>query len=166
MERKFRYGIWKMPEWNERFQEWNGRQSSILPYQILCIVFTEKYIPMSGSDKYYCHRSIQLQYQRILFVDKSRYSGCVHCIIVSTLEFCSIDVTVDDLDKFDLLFFFILRLTICPVVNFVFLHRQETSYLLFYPRVSLILLILLVFKLIVILLGVKAWYFYYGKCSS
>ena len=26
MERKFRYGIWKMPEWNER-------QSSILPYQ-------------------------------------------------------------------------------------------------------------------------------------
>ena len=33
MERKFRYGIWKMPEWNGRFQEWNGRQSSILPYQ-------------------------------------------------------------------------------------------------------------------------------------
>ena len=33
MERKFRYGIWKMPEWNGRFREWNGRQSSILPYQ-------------------------------------------------------------------------------------------------------------------------------------
>ena len=33
MERKFRYGIWNMPEWNGRFQEWNGRQSSILPYQ-------------------------------------------------------------------------------------------------------------------------------------
>ena len=33
MERKFRYGIWKMLEWNGRFQEWNGRQSSILPYQ-------------------------------------------------------------------------------------------------------------------------------------
>ena len=30
MERKFRYGIWKMPEWNGRFQEWNGRQFSIL----------------------------------------------------------------------------------------------------------------------------------------
>ena len=28
MERKFRYGIWKIPEWNGRFQEWNGRQSS------------------------------------------------------------------------------------------------------------------------------------------
>ena len=33
MERKFRYGIWKMPKWNGRFQEWNRRQSSILPYQ-------------------------------------------------------------------------------------------------------------------------------------
>ena len=77
----------------------------------------------------------------------------------------SIDVTVDDLDRFDLLFF-ILRLTICPVVNFVFLHRHENSYLLFYPCFSLILFIFLVFKLIVILFGVKAWYFYYGKCSS
>ena len=33
MERKFRYGIWKMPEWNGIFQEWNARQSSLLPYQ-------------------------------------------------------------------------------------------------------------------------------------
>ena len=33
MERKFWYEIWKMPEWNGRFQVWNGRQSSILPYQ-------------------------------------------------------------------------------------------------------------------------------------
>ena len=33
MEWKFRYGIWKIPEWNGRFQEWNGRLSSILPYQ-------------------------------------------------------------------------------------------------------------------------------------
>ena len=33
IERKFQYGIWKMLEWNGRFQEWNGRQSSILPCQ-------------------------------------------------------------------------------------------------------------------------------------
>ena len=33
MERKFRYGIRKMPKWNGRFQEWNGRYSSILSYQ-------------------------------------------------------------------------------------------------------------------------------------
>ena len=62
--------------------------------------------------------------------------------------------------------FFILTLTICPLVNFVFLHRHENSYLLFHPRFSLILFIVLVFKLIVIFFGVKAWYFYYGKCSS
>ena len=31
-------------EWNGRFQEWNGRQSSIpIPYYILCNVFREKY---------------------------------------------------------------------------------------------------------------------------
>ena len=92
---------------------------------------------------------------------------CMHCIIISKLQFnCSIDVTVDDLDRFNLLFFFTLRLTICPVVNLVFLHRHKNSYLLFHPRFSLILCIFLVFKLTVILFGVKVWYFYYGKCSS
>ena len=33
LERSFWYGIWKIPEWNGRLQEWNGRQSCILPYQ-------------------------------------------------------------------------------------------------------------------------------------
>ena len=46
-------------------------------------------------------------------------------------------------------FFFILRLTICPVVN-VFFHRHENSYLLFHSSFSLILFIFLVFMLIVI----------------
>ena len=48
MEGKFRYGIWKGPEWNGRFQEWNGRLSFILPYQFyarfLLMAFTDKYI--------------------------------------------------------------------------------------------------------------------------
>ena len=82
---------------------------------------------MLGSDKQYCHRSIQLQYLRIVFVDKSQFK-------------CSIDVTVDNLDGFDCFFFcFFLRLTICPVVNFVFLRRHKNLYLLFPPRFSLIL---------------------------
>ena len=45
MERKYRYGIWNMPEWNGRFQEWNGRQSSILPYQFhtrFCALHSQK----------------------------------------------------------------------------------------------------------------------------
>ena len=33
MEWKFQYRIWKMPERNGRFQEWNERQSFTLPYQ-------------------------------------------------------------------------------------------------------------------------------------
>ena len=56
MERKFWYGIWKMPEWNGMEDFKNGMEDN-LPYfhtnsiLDLCIVFTEKYIPMSGSDK-------------------------------------------------------------------------------------------------------------------
>ena len=47
MERKFRYGIWKMPEWNEMEDFKNGMED-YLPYfptnsiLDLCIVFTEK----------------------------------------------------------------------------------------------------------------------------
>ena len=56
MERKFRYGIWKMPEWNGMEDFKNGMEDN-LPYfhtnsiLDLCFVFTEKYIPMSGCDK-------------------------------------------------------------------------------------------------------------------
>ena len=59
---EWKISVWNMEdarmEWNGRFQEWNGRQSSILPYQfhirfVHCTVFTEKCVglPMSGSDK-------------------------------------------------------------------------------------------------------------------
>ena len=87
-----------------------------------------------------------------------------HCKYIAI---CSIDVIVDDFDRLDLFFliFFILRLTVCQVVNSVFSHRHENSYLLFYSRFSISLYIVLVFKLITNLFGVKAWYFYYGKCS-
>ena len=56
MEQKFRYGILKMPEWNGMEDFKNGMEDN-LPYfhtnsiLDLCIVFTEKYIRMSGSDK-------------------------------------------------------------------------------------------------------------------
>ena len=85
-----------------------------------------------------------------------------HCKYIAI---CSIDVIVDDFDRFDLLFVFFLRLTISQVLNFAFLHRHENSYLLFHSRFTLILFIFLVFQLTIILLGVIACYFYYGKCS-
>ena len=51
MEWKFQSGIWKMPEWNGIFQEWNGRQSSVLSYNsTLDFVhgIRKKHIQMSG----------------------------------------------------------------------------------------------------------------------
>ena len=169
MERKFRYGIWKMPEWN-------GRQSSILPYQFHTR-FRSLYLQ---KNTYRCRVVINNIVTEVFNFNIYAYylstnrgwlstlrKQYTYCIIVGTLQFnCSIDVTVDDLDRFALLFFFILRLTICPVADFVFLHRHENSYLLFHPRFSLILFIFLVFKLRVILFGVKTWYFYYSRCSS
>ena len=60
--------VWNMEdarmEWNGRFQEWNGRPSSILPCQfhrlldfVHCI-YRKMQVLMSDSDKEYCHRSI------------------------------------------------------------------------------------------------------------
>ena len=76
-----------------------------------------------------------------------------HCKYIAI---CSIDVIVDDFDRFDLFFgLLFLRLTICRVLNFVFLRRHENSYLLFHFRMSLILFIFLVFQLTIILFGVN-----------
>ena len=69
-------------EWNGRFQEWNGRQSSILPYQFhtrFRALYLQKNTHRCRVVLKYCHRSIQLQYLRILLVDKLRYFGCAHC---------------------------------------------------------------------------------------
>ena len=65
-------------EWNGRFQEWNRRQSSILPYQFhtrFRALYLQKNTHRCRVVIKYCHRSIQLQYLRILLVDKSRYFG-------------------------------------------------------------------------------------------
>ena len=172
MEQKFRYGIWKMPEWNGIFQEWNGRQSSILPYQFhtrFRALYLQKNTYQCRVVIKYCHRSIQLQYLRILFGDKLRYRTLVvyiaqtvydtYCIIVSTLQFnCSTDVTVDE-------FFFCFEADNLPSCKFCFLTSRKLVFAIssLFP---LILFIFLVFNLMVILFGVKAWYFYYDKCSS
>ena len=133
-------------EWNGRFQEWNGRQSSILPYQFHAR-FRALYL-QKNTYRYrvvikYCHRSIQLQYLRILFFDKSRYFGCVHCansVRIASLQvhcnlIAALMLQLTTLIDLTCCFFcfFVLRLAICPVVNFVFL-RHENSYLLFHPR--------------------------------
>ena len=78
--------VWNMEdarmEWNGRFQEWNGRQSSILPSQFRT-KFRALYLQKSI---YRCRVVINhivteafnyACYLRILFLDKSRYFGCV-----------------------------------------------------------------------------------------
>ena len=67
---------------------------------------------MPSGDKQYCRRSIQLHYLRVLFVDKSRYFGCLYCansVRTASLygkytAIYSIDVIVDGFDRFDLFF--------------------------------------------------------------
>ena len=113
--------VWNMEdarmEWNGRFQEWNGRLSSILPYQfhtrfralylqkntyrcrvvINTVILSQKY-SVSISVHIICRQIV------VLWLCTLR-KQCTYCIIVSTLQFnCIIDVTVDDLDRFDLLF--------------------------------------------------------------
>ena len=111
--------VWNMEdarmEWNGRFQEWNGRQSSILPYQfhtrfralylqkntyryrvVINNIVTE--VSNFNISAYYLstNRGTLVVYnaQTMYVFHHCKYSGI-----------CSIDVTVDDLDKFDLLFF-------------------------------------------------------------
>ena len=108
MERKFRYGIWKMPEWN-------GRQSSILPYQFhtrFCALYLQKntyrcrVVIMILSQKYWTSSTHIICRQITVLWLWTLRKQCTYCIIVSKLQFnCSIDVTVDDLDRYDLMFF-------------------------------------------------------------
>ena len=144
-------------EWKISRTEWKAifHTNSIL-YFVHCI-YRKKYIWMSGNDAYClstdCSTLVVCITQAVYLLHHSKYTAI-----------SSINVIVDDFDRFDL-FFFILRLTICEVVNLFFFHRSENPYLLFHSHFSLILFIFLSFKLIIIVFGVKAWYFYCGKCS-
>ena len=137
-----------MPKWNgmEDFknltmEDKNGRQSSIpIPYYISCIVFTEKYTPMSGSDKilsqkYSTSISAHIISRQIavpvLWLCTLR-KQCTYCIIVSTLQFnCSIDVTVDDFDRLDL--FFCFEVDNLPSRKFCFLTSRKLVFAVSYP---------------------------------
>ena len=166
--------VWNMEDakmdWNGRFQECYGRQSSILPYQFhsrFCVLYLQKntyrcWVVINNIVTEVFNFNIYPYYlstNRGTSVVYIAHTGFVlhHSKHIAT---CSIDVIVDDFDRFDLFFFCFLRLTICQVLNFVFLHRHKNSYLLFHSRFSLILFTFLVFQLTLILFGVKAWYIY------
>ena len=114
MERKFRYGIRKMPEWNGRFQEWNGRQSFILPCQFhtrFCALYLQK-------NTYWCRVVTNNIVTEVFhfnifayYLSKNRLTLVVYIAqavyilhYCKYIAICSIGVIVDDFDRFDFFF--------------------------------------------------------------
>ena len=114
--------VWNMEdarmEWNGRFQEWNGRQSFILPYQfhtrfralylqkntyrcrvVINDIVTEVF--NFNTNAYYLSTN---RGTLVVYTEQTVYV-LHHCTYIAI---CSIDVTVDDLDIFDLFFCFFL----------------------------------------------------------
>ena len=78
---------------------------------------------------------------------------------------CSIGVIVDNFDRFDLFFCLFFEIDNLPSHKFCFLTLSRKLILAILFPCQLILFKFLVFQLTIILFGVKAWYFYYSKCS-
>ena len=110
MERKFRYGIWKMPEWNGMEDFKNGMEDN-LPY------FHTRFRALHLQKNTYRYRVVINNIVTEVFnFNVSAYylstdRGTLVVYIAQTVYvlhhlkyngICSIDVTVDDLDKFDL----------------------------------------------------------------
>ena len=149
---KFWYGIWKMPEWNgmEDFKngmeisvwnmedarmEWNGRQSFILPYQFHTR-FRALYLQ---KNTYRCRVVINDIVTEVFNFNTNAYYLSTNCgtLVVYTeqtvyvlhhctyIAICSIDVTVDDLDRFDLFFCFFFEADNLPSRKFCFLTSSR-----------------------------------------
>ena len=132
--------VWNMEdarmEWNGRFQKWNGRQSSILPYQFHT-KFRSLYLQ---KNTYRCRVVINNIVTEVFNFNIYAYylstnavlwlctlcKQCTYCSIVSTLQFnCSIDVTVDDLDRFNLFCFFCFEADNLPSCKVCFLTSSQ-----------------------------------------
>ena len=144
--------VWNMEdarmEWNGMEDFKNGIEDN-LPYfhtnSILDFVHCiyRKEIPMSGSDKILSQKyPTSISAHTICRQIAVLCLGSLHCansVLIASLQVhCNLIAalllhltTLIDLTSF---LFFFFRLTICPVVNFVLLHRDENSYLLFHPR--------------------------------
>ena len=91
------------------------------------------------------------------------------------IAICRIDVIDDDFDRFNLFFCCFFEIDNLPSPKFCFLTSSRKLVFAIHSRFSLILFtfylhlnllhFFLVFQLTVIIFGVKAWFFYYGKCS-
>ena len=102
-------------EWNGRFQEWNGRQSSILPYQ-----FHTRFRALHYKNIYGCRVGINNMSQKYSTLISTRITCrqiavfwlCslrrqrTHCIIVSTLQFAALMLWLTTLTGLTCLFFY------------------------------------------------------------
>ena len=111
--------VWNMEdarmEWNGRFQEWNGRQSSILPYQFhtrfcglylqkntyQCPVVIHNIVTEVFSFNIYAYYLSTNRSTVVVYIAQTVY--VLHHF--KQIAFCSIDVIVNDSDRFDLFFF-------------------------------------------------------------
>ena len=87
-------------EWNGRFQEWNGKQSSILPYQIYtrfralyllknvygCGIVINNIVTEVFNFNTYAYYCRQITVLWLCIFCKQ----CKHCITVSTLQFAAL----------------------------------------------------------------------------
>ena len=107
--------VWTMKDatkdWNERFQEWNGIQSSILPYQFhtrFFELYMQKNTVINNIVTQVFNFNIYAYYLStnrgtlVVYIAQKVYVFH-HCKYIAI---CSIDVIVDDFDRFDLFFVF------------------------------------------------------------
>ena len=134
MERKFRFGRWKMREWNGMEDFKNGMEdnlpffhtNSILDF-VHCI--SQKYIPISGGDKYIVTEVFNLNIYAcylstncgtlVVYIAQTVYV-LHHCKYIAI---CSIDVIIDNFDRFHLIFLF--EVNNLPSPKFCFLTSSR-----------------------------------------
>ena len=114
MERKFRYGVWKMPELNGMEDFKNGMEDNHLPYQFhtrFCALYLQKntyrcWVVINNIVTEVFNFNIYTYYLStnrgtlVIYIAQTVYV-LHHCKYIAI---CSIDVTVDDFDRFDLLY--------------------------------------------------------------
>ena len=164
-EQKFRYGIWKMPEWNGMEDFKNGMEDN-LPYfhtnSILyrfcalylqkntdrCRVVINNIVTKVFNYNIYAYYLSTNRGTLVVYIAQTVYV-LHHC---KYIEICTIDVIVDDFDWFYLFFCLFFEIDNLPCPKFCFLISSRKLLFIY------ITFIFLLFQRTIILFGAKAWY--------
>ena len=90
MERKFRYGIWKMPEWNGMEDFKNGMEDN-LPYFHTNSILDFVHFLQKNTYRYrvVIKNYVSETFNFNIFVDKLRYLGRLYCknsVLIASLQ--------------------------------------------------------------------------------